>query len=70
MGDRNVKLSMAFTQLFCDKTATTLKSTALLHSCFHFILLNIFPRRRQWLIDKGLTLVEFLQVFCNEEQLK
>lgn len=65
--DGSGKLIVSFVQIISDKTATTLKSTALVTYQVHAILLVFSAERQLWLIDGGSTLVGFLSVRSGEE---
>lgn len=69
-GNVNRKLFVWFVQLFSAKSATTLMSTAFAAYPVYTILLNVFVIRRQRFISHIHTLVVFLSVCCNHEQLE
>lgn len=47
-------------QIFSDKTANTLKSSAMVAYSIHNVLLNSSPDRREWLTNNGYTIFCFL----------
>ena len=51
---------VSFLQVFTDKTASSLSSTAFTAYPIHVVVLNTTPERREWLINNGLTIVGFL----------
>lgn len=61
---------MGFVQIFSDKTAMTLRCTALLAYAVHGNLLNVTISRRKRSIDNGHMLVGFLPVCCTPKALK
>lgn len=65
----NVESFVGFIQLIFEKTATTMRSTALLAYPAHVILLSLLVIRRQSLLDNGCSLVTFQPVCCSFEQL-
>lgn len=69
-GYGNCKSFVGTVEIFSDKTATTLKNTALVVHQVHTILLNNFIRVRQRLMDILLTLVGFLRVYCSNKVLQ
>lgn len=68
--DGRVKSLVALIQLFSDKPAKTLKSTASVAYHLNAVLVNVAARGRQWLIDNGPTLVGFLPASCTQKQLE
>lgn len=66
--DGNVETFIGFTRLFSDKTASTVKNTAMVACPVNAISLNILVRRMQWLAGSGHTLIGFLAVCFSEEQ--
>lgn len=65
----NAEPFRCFMHLLSDKTAATLKSTALVANPLHAILLNVSARKRRRLIGTRHTLVGFLPVCCTQEQM-
>lgn len=55
-------------QLFSDKKASTIKSTALVSHLLPALLQNMSAKRRQRLITNGHTLVGFPVVYCTQKQ--
>lgn len=53
-------------QIYSDKTATSLKCSALVAYPVHVVWLNFTARQRRYLIDHGYTLVGFLPVGSEE----
>lgn len=49
-------------QIFSDKTATMLKSSAYFAYKIYIFLLNTSPQKREWLINDGFTIFVFLPV--------
>ena len=59
--DRNFsKYFVPFIQVFTDKTATSLSSSAFVAYPLHIVVLNTSAERREWLINNGLTILGFL----------
>lgn len=56
-GYRNVESFVSIGYLFSKKTATVMERTALAIYSVHSIDTNSSARRRQWIIEKGSTLV-------------
>lgn len=59
-----------FVQLLPDKTATTLKHTALMACPVRAILLNVPARTRKWLIRNAYTVVRSLAVRSSSKYLE
>lgn len=63
---------MGFVQLFSDKTATTLKSSAVVVYTVHVVLVSSSAVYWWWFVENGLTLVEFFPMKiekCKESEL-
>ena len=54
------KSFVPFIQVFTDKTATSLSSSAFVAYPIHLVVLNTSAERREWLINNGLTILGFL----------
>lgn len=65
-GDGNKEFLNGFIQLLSDKKVTTLGSTALVPYPVRAIFPNRFARKKQRLIDNGLTLVRLLLVYFTQ----
>ena len=59
---------VGYLQLFSDKTATTLTSSAFVAYPLHAVLLNTTPEEREWLINNGYTIIGFLPVSISDFQ--
>ena len=53
---------VGFLQLFSDKTASSLTSSAFVAYPLHAVLLNCAPQQKEWLINNGYTIIGFLPV--------
>lgn len=60
--DEEGKSFVGCAQMFSDKTAPTLKSTAVVAQPVHRVSLNCSKSQKQWLIDNGLSLVGLFRV--------
>lgn len=57
---------VGFLQLFSDKTATTLTTSAFVAYPLHEVLLNTTAEKREWLINNGYTIIGFLPVSISD----
>ena len=58
--DSSPKSFVTFLQIFTDKTASSLSSSAYTSYPIHCTVLNVTPERREWLINNGLIIIGFL----------
>ena len=57
---------VGFLQVFSDKTASTLSSSAFVAYPIHVVFLNTSPSKREWLINNGYSIIGFLPVSISE----
>ena len=55
-----------FIQLFTDKTASSLSTSAYTAYPIHAVVMNTSPERREWLINNGLTILGFLPAHASQ----
>ena len=60
--------TVGFLQVFSDKTASTLSSSSFVAYLIHIVLLNKSPRKRDWIIDNGYSILGFLPVSTSDMQ--
>lgn len=68
--DGNWESFIWYAQIFSDKARTTLNIKGFMTYPFSAILLNVWSRKIQSLIDNGNMLVCFLRVYYNAKSLK